>query len=200
MKKLLCSFALLSALTVANGATIFFNPTTDNDDSPAADVNLLISVTDTMSGVDIVAEVLPTMALPNIGDIRGLFFNLDVAGVCADVSGADVTSCLTNSKGAGDWAMTPLGPFSLAIQIGTSGIGKDDIQKTSLSISGLTTANFTQAAARLTSVGEPGGDRRNSSKLIPVDPSDPGGEVPEPSTYALIGLGLAGVASRIRRK
>jgi hypothetical protein len=198
MKSVVQSLVLVAALTSANAATIFFNPTVDNDD-PAANVNVLITVTDTMGGVNILAQVVPTMALPNIGDIRGLFFNLNVAGVCANVLGANLTSCLTNSSGAGDWNMNPLGPFSLALEIGTSGIGKDDIQKTTLSISGLTTANFTQAAARLTSVGVPG-NRQYSSKLIPVDPSEPGGEVPEPSTLALIGLGLAGVASRMRRR
>jgi hypothetical protein len=201
MKKLIC-LALLSAFSALNAATIFFNPTTDNDD-PSADVNVLITITDTMSGVDILAEVIPTMALPNVGDLRGLFFDLvDAIPVCADVSGADVTSCDEDSSSSGGMNIIPLGPFSLAIEIGEAGIkgGMDDIQKTSLSIANLTTDNFLKAAVRLTSVGEPGGDRELSSKLIPVDPFEPGGEVPEPSTLALIGLGLAGVASKLRRK
>jgi hypothetical protein len=187
------------AVSAANAATIFFNPTIDNDD-PTANVNMLISVTDVVGGVSIVAEVSPTVALPNIADIRGLFFNLNVAGNCGNVSGPNFTSCLTNNSGAMDWNINPLGPFSLAIEIGTAGIGKDDIQKTTLSITGLTTANFTQAAARLTSVGVPGSARANSSKLIPVGPDDLGVVVPEPSTWAMMGVGLVGVASRLRLK
>lgn len=199
MKNLSVLLFLVSAFHPAHAATIFFNPTLDNDDSPAADVNVVISITDTMTGVDIVAEVLPTLALPNVGDIHGLFFNLNVSGDCSNVSGADVKACLTNSSGATSWNMHPLGPFSLALRIGDPGLGvkgSDDIQKTSLSIKGLSTGNFTGAAARLLSVGLPDSSRELSSKL--TEPGN-GGEVPEPSTFALLAFGLAGVAFRLRR-
>jgi len=134
-----------------------------------------------------------------VGDIRGVFFNLanDVLLGGLTVTGADVTSFDVydvqrqgggnNLNGGG----SPC-PCDLGVEIGSPGIGKDDILSTTFWIShpdGIDLAAFRDqyVGVRLTSVGW---DREGSSKLS--------GVVPEPSTAALLGLGLLGVSIRRR--
>jgi hypothetical protein len=185
----------------AHAAVVVFNPFMDNDDA-SANVNVIITLEDDGSGgVTGVAEVAPTLLLPNIGDIRGLFFDFASGSVvCADVTGADVTDCGLNVANLGGGAnINPLGPFDLGIEIGSSGIGGgDDIQSTSFAISGISTSDFAQASVRLTSVGV-GDLRDNSSKLKPVEGDRPPNEVPAPGVLGLLAVGLLGLAARARR-
>jgi hypothetical protein len=87
--------------------------------------------------------------------------------------------------------MHGVGMFDVGLEIGTAGIGSDDIQSvTNIIINGLiSTRDFTSVGVRLTSVGALLGSRNDSSKLISEAPLT---GVPEPSTLVmlLVGCGL----------
>ncbi|NSY40902.1 Ig-like domain-containing protein [Leisingera sp. ANG59] len=124
-------------------------------------------------------EVLGT---GNIGDLRGLFFNLDGYTVDGGLSatGTDVTGekygeeaierVLKDVNINGDVVKT-LGKFDAAVSFGTSGIGDDDIQATSFILShesdflNLDMLSFANIGLRYTSVGEAGGTRSDSAKI-----------------------------------
>ncbi|MFW8634420.1 Ig-like domain-containing protein, partial [Cribrihabitans pelagius] len=124
-------------------------------------------------------EVLGT---GSIGDLRGLFFNLD--GYTVDggltATGADVTGenygedsierVVKDVNINGDVVKT-LGKFDAAVSFGTSGIGDDDIQSTSFILSHesdlltLDMLSFSNMGLRYTSVGEWDGTRSDSTKI-----------------------------------
>lgn len=165
----------------------------------------------------------PAVAGTGIGDLRGFFFHttpdtatflsgLTVAG--ADLTQVEISRNNVNNLGGGN-SINPLGPFDVGVEIGTSGIGSDDIQSTSLviahnlqmldnSLFDLTT-NF--LAVRATSVGT--SDNRGSSGkygtivdiLAPGDPPPPPAPIPEPATVAILGLmALCGAGHALRRR
>lgn len=118
-----------------------------------------------------------------VGDLRGLFFDmadesllksLVVTAASPDIrigddsikdlgDGANMNGLLGSDKG-----------YDLGIEIGTSGIGKDDIRSYSFildsTVRDLSLQDFANVdfAARLTSVGTIGGSRADSSKLLEV--------------------------------
>ncbi len=118
----------------------------------------------------------------DIGDIRGLFFDVSdeslLDGLTA--SGYDVTdqrfeadSVVNLGNGAnvnGDVVLN-LGAFDAGTELGTQGIGRDDIRATTFQIShssqdlSLDLLMSQDFALRLTSVGEEGGNRCDSLKL-----------------------------------
>lgn len=115
----------------------------------------------------------------NVGDLRGLFFDVAdgslIGGLSA--SGPNLTDQLFDDdtvRDLGNGANVnglATSPFDVGIELGTQGIGKDDIQETSFILSHSSTEltletiaeqNF---AARITSVGPEDGDREESLKL-----------------------------------
>jgi hypothetical protein len=177
---LFCSAALCAASTVT------FSPVPG--EGPAVPVT--VEVTDTIGGV----EIRATVSGPLIGDLRGLFFQLSGAlPSCSEVEGG--TDCQVSSPAAvvdlgGGANMAGTGMhYELGIEIGTLGIGQDDIQAALITITNgsIRASDFIGVGVRLTSVGEAGGNRFDSSKLIDTTPET---QVPEPATWLMIGGGL----------
>jgi hypothetical protein len=139
----------------------------------------------------------------NTGDLRGFFAQVSDESLLSglSVSGADVTSSTiafdavirvgggNNLKGGGTPCLCDLG-----IEFGSPGIGHDDIQSTTFTISHVTASldvslfSGQKFGVRVTSVGSADSGRGGSSKLI--------GVVPEPTTALLTMLGLAGLSLR----
>jgi hypothetical protein len=135
-----------------------------------------------------------------IGDLRGLFLQVSDESLLDGLSvvGEGITSAqflangVTNlGKGSNlNGGGTPC-PCDIGIEIGTPGIGRDDFQSVSFTLSHaseMLDASFLNQQSfgvRVTSVGDPYGKRNGSSKLI--------GVVPEPTTAILMLLGLAGL-------
>ncbi len=134
-----------------------------------------------------------------ISDIRGVFFNILNDSLLSDltVTGTSVTGFQFGPAGMvsdlGNGANITPKKFDAGVEIGTPGIGKDDIHSTMFTVSrssgvALSLAQFVNQdfGLRLTSVGS---DRTGSSKLVGTAPSQP---VPEPGTMAATGLIVAG--------
>jgi hypothetical protein len=104
--------------------------------------------------------------------------------------------------------INPEGPYDLGVEIGTSGIGGDDIQTTIFNLidsSGqLNVAHFLaqEVAIRASSTGLPGSSRTGSSKVNETVPDEPDFEhdVPDAGTTTLLlGAGLVDIEG-LRRK
>jgi hypothetical protein len=139
-----------------------------------------------------------------VGDIRGVYLNLADDSLLAGLSvvGADVTAFQVggvtgvgpgnNLNGGG----SPC-PCDIGVEIGTPGIGKDDLRMTVFDLAHtsrpLELALFEgqSVGVRLTSVGE-FGERGGSSKLS--------GSVPEAGTALLLSVGLVGLGIVGRRR
>lgn len=116
-----------------------------------------------------------------VGDLRGLFFDMADESILKSLV---ITAASTDIR-IGDDSIKDLGDgsnmngllgtdkgYDIGIEIGTSGIGKDDIQSYSFTLDStardLSLSDFAHVdfAARLTSVGVVGGTRVDSSKLL----------------------------------
>jgi hypothetical protein len=189
LKYLLLSFMSL----LAQASTVTFYPAPG--EGPAVPVT--VTITDIAGGV-----WLQTTVTGNpIGDIQGIFFSLSGGlPTCSEISGwtgCQVAEGAVSNLGQG-LTMEGTGQlFDVGLRIGSPGIGEDDIQSvTNVVISGgIHSSQFTAIGVRLTSVGDAGGLRTDSAKLISFQDIQPPTEVPEPFTFALIGLGLATLGS-----
>ena len=129
------------------------------------------------------------------GDLRGIFLNLsddslldgiEVTG--PDVEGVERFDVVDLGHGANLHGGGSPCPCDLAIEFGTPGIGRDDIQFTSFALSHpdvalpLSLFQGQLVGVRVTSVGT-GDHREGSSKTFAI--------VPEPATGGLLALGLA---------
>lgn len=121
-----------------------------------------------------------------IGDLRGLFFNVndDLKLEGFDAEGDDVTDRKTGDVidlGKGANMRGKADPFDAGIEFGGPriGKGKGDIQQTSFTLTNtagdLTLDNIAQVefGARVTSIGEPDGEREESAKLTAIAPAAP---------------------------
>lgn len=167
--------------------------------------------------VDVTVSVVPN---PNIGDLRGFFVNLADESLLPGlaVTGTHATQLLKVANGVdnlgGGVNSNPEGQFDVGVEIGTPGIGGDDIQTTTFTFGHnsalLTNALLTSVtdpidpagfnallfAVRMTSVGPTGEPRDGSSKLGgdsnsqilggPVSNGN-GSAVPEPTSLLLWG-------------
>ncbi len=120
------------------------------------DVNTIVTVTDDDGNLNFTISI--DGADGDIADLRGFFLDLDgdvPAGTT--VTGPFVSEVEFDSDGGPNWSVNPAGPFDIAIELGTAGIGADDIQSTTfvidaaadLSVSQLVGQHF---GVRLTSV------------------------------------------------
>jgi hypothetical protein len=128
------------------------------------------------------------------GDLRGIFLNLsddslldgiEATGPCVtDVQKFDVVDLGQGANLLGGGSPCPC---DLGIELGTPGIGKDDIQSTSFVLSHpdvtlpLSLFQGQRVGVRVTSVGN-GDHREGSSKTVAI--------IPEPTTTGLLVLGL----------
>lgn len=145
------------------------------------DVNVQVTLTELEDGnMQVDLEVLGD---GQIGDLRGLFFSMNDESLVdgLSVAGDDVTDYKfdedkVDNLGGGvnvrGEVVNTVGKFDGGVEFGTSGMSNDDIQSTSFVLSHsdqpLTLQDFEGQpfAVRLTSVGEEGGDREDSLKLL----------------------------------
>ena len=118
-----------------------------------------------------------------IGDLRGIFFDLADESILKSLS----VSAASSDIRIGDDSIKDLGDganmngltgsdkgYDVGIEVGTAGIGKDDIQSYSFSLSSsaraltLSDVSNVDFGARLTSVGTVGGARADSSKILEI--------------------------------
>ncbi|NIX76352.1 calcium-binding protein [Microvirga terricola] len=166
-------------------------------ETAAGELNLNVRVTDVISG---------PKDLPDIGDLRGLFFHVSDESLLKglSISGSDVSAYKIGANAImqvdGDVNMNgevgkAVGPFDVGIAFGTPGIGKDDIRETAFTLSGSEPLNLDWVlqqhfGLRLTSVSDNGAGRNLSLKLagqmtgtpkvLNPDPVDPGPTDPGP--------------------
>ena len=186
--------------------TLTFRISQPHDGSKALNPSVLVTVTeDGLGALRFDLKVEGEKGLT--ADLRGLFFHiadeelarsLSAKGelVTAFAAGADKVS---NLKGGVNAEGVKAGPFDVGLAFGSAGIGKDDVREASFVLAssktklGLDLVEKMEFVARLTSVGEEGGERDGSLKLVavavpqalpedggkdeePADPKDEGGE------------------------
>lgn len=194
-------FAFALALAENASATVIQTTATSYAGDPA---EVALSIDDAAVPGSLVITLAVSGPGETIADLRGFFLHvvdesliagLSVAG--PDVSGsrflANAVSGVSNGKYFNSIKMPC--PCDLGVEFGTPGIGRDDLQQVTFTLShtsvplDLSFVASQQFGVRLTSVGTLANGREGSSKLkgtIPV--------VPEPSTALFMGLGLAALA------
>jgi hypothetical protein len=216
---------LWTTLSGSSGAAIV-NYVLSNGTTSGSAIQVQVSLDDGAVAGQVQATLTvidnPSVAGIGTGDLRGFFFNVANESLLSglSVAGTHVTdsqiaaNSVTNLGGSA--VITPFGPFDVGVEIGTSGIGSDDIPTTTITIShnsvSLTNALFSATSpflgVRVTSVSFPDStDRGDSGKYVgpgnidPVPDPNPDPEVPEPASVLVwAALGIACSARALRRK
>jgi hypothetical protein len=152
------------------------------DDGHGLLVNVYADETDT--SVNMTVKVMEGVA-----DLRGFYMDVgdSTQGVCVDYDGAcKIGNESVTSVGFRDNNMNGTGEkFDLGVQLGTPGIGRDDISQASFTLEGVSLENLDGLTfgVRATSVGE---DRADAVKLLGVFdiPEPPPAEPPAEPTPA----------------
>lgn len=195
--------AMISAVLVFPGVANALILTFDNN-SGSDPIKVQIDVDD--QGNDLkftVAVVLDPPAFPNIGDLRGVWFNVSDESLVPGLSlsgtpllnGGQFSANGVGNLGAGV-NVNPLNGFDFGTRLGTPGIGSDDIQSIMFVLShtsaDLDPSFILGGSARVTSVGPALSGRDGSSKVSGTPGPNPM-TTPEPGTVFLFGTGLAGL-------
>ena len=166
------------------------------------ELKISITVTETAEG-SLAFDVNVLEDTGYIGDLNGLFFDLaddsildnlavsgeDLTGEAMKVDGVTKVDSYNNINGE---VAKDSGKVDIGVQFGTQGIGEDDIQSTSFTLSttdgsalSIEDVLMQDFAVRLTSTGEVDGDRDGSVKIGGIaDPVDPPVD-PEPTNEAI---------------
>jgi hypothetical protein len=149
-----------------------------------------ITITENAGNLEFSVSIVPG---PNgeIGDIRGVFFNVADPSVLGGlhVTGANVTDSQfsnDNVSNLGNGANINPNVFDAGVELGTPGISKDDIQTTHFTLSGaaplsLSLLNNVEFGARITSTGAADGPREGSEKITGTICFYPGTRIATPS-------------------
>lgn len=188
MKKMFLLFFLTGGLIFgsfpANAATISYDLCPFTGDP--LHVSLKID-NDTLGFLTFNLSVDPNVVLPNIGDLRGFFFNIepfpgtllpanfngvsykswDAAGnKTSSVLGNMVTQVMIADEGVtnlgGGNVISPGGPFDVGLEFGTAGIGSDDISQITFRMSTLGSIQLSHLQADTDSLGMLFGARATS--------------------------------------
>ena len=177
----LASVAFLAGPAQADTLTINVSDATNTNTSNYPTVEIVLNET-APGTIQATVNVVPGPT-GYIGDLRGVLFNLPEG-----VTGVSI------SPAAGEGPITAVGigslngihnsarlqgtgvNFTSGVEIGTQGIGSDDYQTATFTISGngLSLADFTSKTfgVRMTSIGQPGGSRELSSQGTGTAPSE----------------------------
>ena len=177
----LASVAFLAGPAQADTLTINVSDATNTNTSNYPTVEIVLNET-APGTIQATVNVVPGPT-GYIGDLRGVLFNLPEG-----VTGVSI------SPAAGEGPITAVGigslngihnsarlqgtgvNFTSGVEIGTNGIGSDDYQTATFTISGngLSLADFTSKTfgVRMTSIGQPGGRRELSSQGTGTAPSE----------------------------